>query len=258
MPLHRPRPAFTLIELLVVIAIIALLIGILLPALASARAAARTTSCLSSQRQISTGMTLYANDYRDFIPREGAVMPPPSHRRARLAFCMALRPYLDDRASPNADINDLYASAPYYRCAARRAGSHPVHYVANAMVFLGPNQPAPNPASDMTARRGPTALFKHPFPAKTIYLAELAEDRGDNLFRQWAPAPTNPEADFLLAQFYDFWDTAHFQGNTLVRRIEGDRHGTSSNALYLDGHAATRPKAVFTTLSSYDDGLYRR
>lgn len=62
------RRAFTLIELLVVIAVIALLVGILLPALGAARESGRRTACLSNVRQLSTTMTLYANDWKSWYP----------------------------------------------------------------------------------------------------------------------------------------------------------------------------------------------
>ena len=60
--------AFTLVELLVVIAIIAVLASLLLPALARAREKARQTRCLSNQHQISVGLFLYADDFRDTLP----------------------------------------------------------------------------------------------------------------------------------------------------------------------------------------------
>lgn len=56
---------FTLIELLVVIAVVALLIGLLAPSLRSARESARTIKCLSNQRQMIVGWTLYASRYQD-------------------------------------------------------------------------------------------------------------------------------------------------------------------------------------------------
>lgn len=59
---------FTLIELLVVISLIMILVSMLLPALKTVREKARQTNCLSNQKQLGTGITMYANDYNSFIP----------------------------------------------------------------------------------------------------------------------------------------------------------------------------------------------
>jgi prepilin-type N-terminal cleavage/methylation domain-containing protein/prepilin-type processing-associated H-X9-DG protein len=67
---HRPprRRGFTLIELLVVIAIIAILAAILFPVFAQARDSARQSTCLSNEKQLGTGLMMYAQDYDENLP----------------------------------------------------------------------------------------------------------------------------------------------------------------------------------------------
>jgi hypothetical protein len=60
-----------LIELLVVVAIIALLIAILLPTLTEARKLSRVVVCASNQRQIGTGMFMYAQEHKLLLPYAG-------------------------------------------------------------------------------------------------------------------------------------------------------------------------------------------
>jgi prepilin-type processing-associated H-X9-DG protein/prepilin-type N-terminal cleavage/methylation domain-containing protein len=61
--------AYTLIELLLVIAIIGILAGLLLPTLNQARARARQVNCMANMRQLGMGISMYAGDYRDVLPR---------------------------------------------------------------------------------------------------------------------------------------------------------------------------------------------
>ncbi len=72
MPQLTQRRAFTLIELIVVIAIIAILAAILFPIFQKVRESARRTSCLSNEKQLALGLTLYTQDYDEFVPPTAA------------------------------------------------------------------------------------------------------------------------------------------------------------------------------------------
>lgn len=62
---HLRLSTFTLIELLVVVSIIAVLAAMLLPALSQARMIAQKTSCMNTQKQLTTALRMYADDMTD-------------------------------------------------------------------------------------------------------------------------------------------------------------------------------------------------
>jgi len=63
------KKSFTLIELLVVIAIIAILVAMLLPTLSRARGVAKTSACISNLKQLGIGLTNYAMENSDYLPK---------------------------------------------------------------------------------------------------------------------------------------------------------------------------------------------
>ena len=79
-----PLRGFTLVELLVVVAIVAILAGLLLPALSRSKAAANSAKCKSNLRQLSTGLSLFVNDFQVYplynsMRPENPLNPFPEH-----------------------------------------------------------------------------------------------------------------------------------------------------------------------------------
>ncbi len=64
----KSKTRFTLIELLVVIAIIAILAAMLLPVLSRARIITYGAVCMSNQKQIGLALSIYRDDYEDYVP----------------------------------------------------------------------------------------------------------------------------------------------------------------------------------------------
>lgn len=62
--------AFTLVEMLIVIAIIGILAAILVPSLRTALNTATLISCMNNLRAMGQGVTMYAGDSNDYLPRK--------------------------------------------------------------------------------------------------------------------------------------------------------------------------------------------
>ena len=274
MPAQRPCPprarssAFTLIELLVVVAIIALLIGILLPALGAAREAARRSACLSTQKQLGVAVTLYADDFDAYMPREGTAFAD-DNRWKKLPWALSLRPYIDPNADGSAasDIaeererDDLFANAPYYRCAGKPAGTrHNLHYVVNGMVFLSPEEPYDGGGISDAHRRPFSRIFRVRSPSSMLYAADLNNDPDEVLINRWLN-DWGADTNINLAQYYDVFRVyqvadANSSSSGFDQRVGPRAHGEGANALFLDGSARSEKPEFFTDINNWDDGDY--
>lgn len=274
--MRRRADAFTLVEVLVVIAVIALLVAILLPALGSARAAARRAVCLSNQKQIGLALQMYANEMKEFTPREAGrsetptVIAPTAQNPYHPQWPYVLRPYVDERASSRgwpddpggmggaaSDRGDLFQQAFMYRDPARGRDAHPIHYVVNGLSY----KRAPVPgfrAAINTLAKGPTKMSKYKRPTDTIYLTDFTDDTQGVFARAWLPGQDN----YRLSIAYDLHSQANVtddgsQSGTDDQRIAPNRHGNGANGMFLDGHAAHVPSKRMIDMRLWDDFDYR-
>jgi len=124
---HKQGHGFTLVELLVVMAILSLLMGILLPGLAEVRRQARRVIGTNNQRQIVSGVSLFAMDNDEKYPesvatigfgdnwnwQEPTILTGDRKRSPRLhrSISSYLRPYINDASvmfCPNAPREHKY------------------------------------------------------------------------------------------------------------------------------------------------------
>lgn len=199
MPTYRPR-AFTLVELLTVIGIIAVLIAILLPALSGANRKARQVACLSNLQQIGHAVSQYVSDYGNVLPRS-----------LHSSFAVRVQPW--GRAlMPYMGYGHYVSGSPRWQSLFNGPYRCPVDPRRDDSYSYGKNV---YPELTSLETGGPTwwRVTDIRQPSRTIFFAELE---------------TTPGADHVMA---------HFWGSAGVSEVGFDRHGKTSNYLFIDSHA---------------------
>jgi len=201
---HNKRRGFTLIELLVTIGIVAVIAAILFPVFATVRERARRTTCQSNLKQIAIAMQQYVQDNGGTYPSN-----PNDWAYAPYSYLKNVGVFRCPDHAPDEIIEQF--------------GLEPPIILPNHSILEGETSPV-----DYTYNMPRFAVFKPPFPTKTIYGAHetslatpstiwfnvdagWSDNDGDHYFRQ---VTTSCGRDF--------------PGRTL--------HSGAANYSYVDGH----------------------
>jgi prepilin-type N-terminal cleavage/methylation domain-containing protein/prepilin-type processing-associated H-X9-DG protein len=171
---QRRSSGFTLIELLVVIAIIAILAAILFPVFAQAREKARQASCLSNQKQLSTAMAMYMQDYDERFPNwRTLVAKSAENPNAKITWVENMQPYCKNKniwICPSDNTPGFKATNPTTQNS----------YWLNAYVFRWSGYSPTAPPS--------VTLAEIRYPATTIVLCDGPANDGQHV---WPGPPTD-------------------------------------------------------------------
>jgi prepilin-type N-terminal cleavage/methylation domain-containing protein/prepilin-type processing-associated H-X9-DG protein len=203
--------AFTLVELLVVIAIIGVLIALLLPAVQSAREAARSAQCKSQMRQIGLATLRYCDTNNGEFPRN-------YHGGDGASWIYGLAPYME-----SVDAIRICPSDPI---ADERFKAKGTSYVANDYLF---NDLDPHIASDQVRflrQVGSTSQTMVAFEIADRWAADKGNDHAHAV--DWfTPLNVSKGVDWIMF--------------AIEQQIMLQRHATTSNYLFLDGHVESIP-----------------
>lgn len=228
-------PAFTLIELLVVIAIIAILAAMLLPTVGRVRDHGNTTACLSNLRQIGSALFAYTSDHSDMLPPAIITSGTAINGGTDLETIL---------------VGGNYLSVPSATSAAGVTGLPSVFHCQSGL-----NQVSSNPSGSGTSyattndAQGYRVLTYTGASSQTLYLASWYASNCEKNPPAWAtPFLVNSgrrlnSMNHLSEIVGIYCGPGIYNGGLGGIAARHDGH-TTTNALFMDGHAATEPIAT--------------
>ena len=214
---------FTLIELLVVIAIIAILAGMLLPALNSSREKGRVASCLNNEKQISSGILQYVNEWDGWLPAT------VSDWSGKMAFRDLIIRYSDLVKSFDCPSDrtrtpgvDFYQYSPDHK-------NYSYGYNERVGGFFGANK----------ARVQMRKLSSLKMASKDIMITEINNCAGKIQNMDW---------------YGPFSSSVRIKDNmTFFQNTDGSfNHNQSINFAFADGHCANVPYSEYLSTLRYE------
>jgi prepilin-type N-terminal cleavage/methylation domain-containing protein/prepilin-type processing-associated H-X9-DG protein len=220
-PFSPLSQAFTLIELLVVIAIIAILAALMLPALSKAKQRAQTIQCLNNIKQLQIAYELYATDNgNNVMDNSVSGVSSPGALAWIQGNVQAYTPtYADD--PKNGVLYPYNTSLGIYKCPTDRAFlvglgrgvTVPHNRAFSVSVWLGSNLGDGNPTYAPDIAHKTTSVKNATDTSVFIEENEISIDNGAIGFNRI--------------------------GVGGVWNLPSNRHNSSGNLSFMDGHAQT-------------------
>ncbi|MBI1338091.1 MAG: prepilin-type N-terminal cleavage/methylation domain-containing protein [Phycisphaera sp.] len=246
---RQPLHGFTLIELLVVVTIIALLVSILLPAVGRARYAARIVKCMSNQKQVYLGVTIYTSDNHNYYPSDEKISTSPSYPPGSITIREDMKTLEDAWGKKGYDLKPLLA--PYFPGFPLEQPPSP-SYILDPDVFCCPLCPMNRPWP-----RSQYAMFFNCTGGWSGSSADyIGQDDGSGRMRRvgesWQYRRTGDYYSLFMCDFvntpsgttgarrtnhHEFQDSYGIDGNAFYRSAAGDYPRSSGVFTGIDGAA---------------------